>query len=67
MDQGSIFHRPQEKGSNEWVTFDVARRDRVRPGMFRVEQPAKKQTKRGTVVPVPKYKKPHEIFPRPAH
>ncbi len=64
--QESLFGRPQEKGSAEWSALNTVRE--AKTGMFRVAPPPKHVVSgKASVVSTRKYKKPHQLFPKPAH
>lgn len=65
MDQLSLFDRQEGKGSAEWGAFDAVQGDRS--GMFRVVSPIPQQPRYANVVHIRRYRKPHQLFPKPAH
>lgn len=63
----SLFDSINEKGRAEWGTFNAVRSDKVSPGVFRVKVAERKVPQYGTVIPIRKFTKPHQLFPKAAH
>lgn len=61
----SLFDRQDAKGSAEWSAFDTVQGDHS--GMFRVATPIPHQPRYTNTVPIRRYRKPHQLFPKPAH